>query len=68
VVVVVDLGQGRTISDVWGCVHLGYLLDLQFRGLDERSRTLLIKGQGATLRLEVVLDCVKLAHLTRHLD
>jgi len=68
VVAVVDLRQGRTPSDVRGRVHLGDLLDFQLRGLDERSRTLLIKGQGTTLRLEVVLDCVKLAHLTRHLD
>jgi hypothetical protein len=68
IVVLINLWQGGTPSDVWGRVHLGDLLDLQLRGLDERGRTLLIKGEGATLRLEVVLDCVELAHLTRHLD
>jgi len=68
VLVIVNLRQGGTPSDVRGRVHLGDLLDLQFRGLDERGRTLLIKGEGATLRLEIVLDCMELAHLTRHLD
>jgi len=68
IVVLVYLRQGGTPSDVRRRVHLGDLLDLQFRGLHERGRTLLIKGEGATLRLEIVLDCVELAHLTRHLD
>jgi len=68
IVVLVYLRQGGTSSDVRRRVHLRDLLDLQFRGLDERGRTLLIKGEGATLRLEIVLDCVELAHLTRHLD
>ena len=35
VVAVIDLRQGRTPSNVRGRVHLGDLLDLQFRGLDE---------------------------------
>ena len=68
IVVLINLRQGGTPSDVGGRVHLGDLLDLQLRGLDERGRTLLIKGEGATLRLEVILHCVELAHLTRHLD